>query len=154
MDNKFAVRAVIIDDMNNTAILNVKGANSYFKIPGGGIEKGETIDQALEREVAEEAGCKIRVLKKLGEHQFYVKEKDRNYHSICFLAELDGDKGEPQFDDWEKSREFKLEWLNIEDAIKKFESSHPENEYEKIIQNRDLNFLREANKQIKLREKS
>ena len=150
MDHKFAVRAVIIDSKNNTAVLSVNSEDKYYKIPGGTIEEGEEINQALEREMIEEAGCKVKILKKIGEHQFYVKEKDRNYHSVCFLAELNGDKGEPQFDDWEKTRGFQLEWLNIEDAIKKFENSHPENEYEKIIQDRDLNFLREANKQIKL----
>jgi ADP-ribose pyrophosphatase YjhB (NUDIX family) len=144
----FAARAVIIDQSNNTAILSVKNGE-YFKIPGGTLDDQEDIKDGLKREILEEAGCDIEVLDKIGEHEFYVSEKDKTYRSTCFLAKLKGNRGEPQFDDWEKSRDFMLLWINIDKAIKVFENIHPTDPYEKIIHHRDLNFLKKARKIIK-----
>ncbi len=69
----------------------------YFTIPGGGVEEGETYEEASIRETKEETGCDIKIVKKLiiedfpkGRcHWFYAKylkgtptlggeEKERN----------------------------------------------------------------------------
>jgi ADP-ribose pyrophosphatase YjhB (NUDIX family) len=144
----YAVRAVIIDEDLNTPILNVKNGE-YYKIPGGTIEEGEDVERALEREIREEAGCKIEVIKKIGTHQFDVGEKNKTYHSTCYLAKLIGEKNEAEFDEWEKSRNFVLVWMNIDKAIDLFENTHPRDLYEIIIHGRDLNFLKIAREEIK-----
>lgn len=143
MKNAYAVRTVIIDEDMNTAILNV-GDCRYYKIPGGAIEHGETEMEALFREVREEAGCDVEVIDTIGEHSFYVEEKDKTYHSICFISHLKGERLEPEFDNWEMDRNFDLEWMNIDEAIELMSKTEPKNKYENIIHNRDLSFLKIA----------
>jgi H+-transporting ATPase len=60
-----AARAVVFDNENKIALLYVS-KHSYHKIPGGGIEKGEDIFRALEREMIEEIGSKISVTGEIG----------------------------------------------------------------------------------------
>ncbi|MEO8862807.1 MAG: NUDIX domain-containing protein [Candidatus Saccharimonadales bacterium] len=51
-----AARAVLLDDNAQVHMLNVS-KHGYHKLPGGGIEAGEDILSALERELMEEVGC-------------------------------------------------------------------------------------------------
>ncbi len=60
-----ASRALVFDKDNNIALLHAKN-KSYHKLPGGGIEDGEDIIQALRREAMEEIGCEIDNIKELG----------------------------------------------------------------------------------------
>jgi 8-oxo-dGTP pyrophosphatase MutT (NUDIX family) len=48
-------------------VLLVRAANGRFYLPGGRIEAGETPEQALAREIAEECGWSVRVIEPLGE---------------------------------------------------------------------------------------
>ena len=48
------IKAVIHD--NNGAILVVKESSDFIDLPGGGIDHGETLQQAMTRELAEEIG--------------------------------------------------------------------------------------------------
>lgn len=60
------VAAVIRDDQNRFLIAKRKASQSnggLWEFPGGKIEKGETEQQALVREIQEELGVKIWVLK-------------------------------------------------------------------------------------------
>ena len=56
---RVSVKAVIKD--GDDRILLVREHNDYRVLPGGGIDHGETIEQALQREIAEEVGDDIRV---------------------------------------------------------------------------------------------
>ena len=56
MKIKNAARMVLLDDVEKVAIINV-GKSEYYKIPGGGVEEGAILVEAVEREVREESGC-------------------------------------------------------------------------------------------------
>jgi 8-oxo-dGTP pyrophosphatase MutT (NUDIX family) len=60
-----AARAVVFDNDNKITILKVANHN-YYKLPGGGVEEGEDLAKALEREAMEEIGCKISVTGEIG----------------------------------------------------------------------------------------
>ena len=80
-----SVYAVIIKD-NQILMLHNRTSQKYF-FPGGGIEIGETILDAIDREVAEETGLKIKVGKLLHfkEQFFYYDPNDEAFHMFNFF---------------------------------------------------------------------
>lgn len=72
---KSRVRAVIIKDGKILLIKITKPDLVYWVIPGGGVEDGETNEQALIRECREELGVNIEVKDLILE---LISEKRRN----------------------------------------------------------------------------
>ena len=68
-----AARAIVFDDDNLIALLHAT-KNFYYKLPGGGIEAGETKEDALKRECKEEIGCNVEIIKELGSTVEYRKK--------------------------------------------------------------------------------
>lgn len=67
-------------------------------IIGGGIEFGETIEDALHREAMEEGGVKIKIGKLLGTALDWFYHKKGTYHQtlqLFYLAELSGELNSP-----------------------------------------------------------
>jgi len=61
------VVAAIIENENNEILCALRGPEmtlpNYWEFPGGKIEEGESKEEALKREIDEELGCEIEVLK-------------------------------------------------------------------------------------------
>lgn len=68
-------RAIILDEKNESVYLlyrKVKRENkfvTYYAIPGGKIEKNETVEEAVKRELKEEFSVKTELLGYLGENK-------------------------------------------------------------------------------------
>ena len=52
-------RGIVIN--NDKILLNKFGNGEYYNIPGGGVEPGETVKQAVIREIFEESGLDVTV---------------------------------------------------------------------------------------------
>ena len=87
------IRAVGILIKNNKILLihRIK-EKEYFVFPGGKVEEGETIKEAVERELLEETSMKVKVNKLLYHHIY-----DDNSEQFFYLC--DYIKGEPRLSD-------------------------------------------------------
>jgi 8-oxo-dGTP pyrophosphatase MutT (NUDIX family) len=121
-----AARGVVFDAEGKIALLNVT-KYGYHKLPGGGIDAGETHEEALMRECSEEIGCGVTVGAPLGEIVEYRKLLSLVQHSFCFMADVVGEKGEPHMEQGEIDDGFKVEWHNLDDALLIMQREIPQN---------------------------
>jgi 8-oxo-dGTP diphosphatase len=96
---KFSGRTVtaIVEFPNNKILLVKRGTvvfKGYWALPGGRVDSGETIEQAVVREVKEETGLDVKIVKKIGEyHEIGVQDEiEYDYHPACFLVKPMGGK--------------------------------------------------------------
>ncbi|MBT2723293.1 NUDIX domain-containing protein [Bacillus sp. ISL-46] len=88
-----AVSAVILRN-HRDILLQERVDNGMWSLPGGGIEPGETVEDAIKREVMEETGFAVVVKKLIGiysDPNHVIKYADgevRQQFSICFLCEV------------------------------------------------------------------
>ena len=63
----------------------------FYRLPGGGIEFGETSEDALKREFREEIGAEIKIIKQIGisENIFTYEGKKGHEIVIAYEAELE-----------------------------------------------------------------
>lgn len=138
-----ATRAVVFNEEGKIALLFVS-KNNFHKIPGGGIDEGEDIKNALAREVMEEVGCTIDINGEVGIIVEYRSKFEQVQTSYCFLAKVNENKEKCSFTDWELSYEFKLKWVDLDEAIKLIENDKPTSYAGRFIVRRDLLFLKKA----------
>lgn len=78
------VSAIILDDDDNLLMVkNVDGDSYYWGIPGGAVEEGETLEQALVREVKEETGFDVVVT---GFNSLREKLFTKRQHHVLFAT--------------------------------------------------------------------
>ena len=119
-----AARAIVFDNDGMVALLNATKEH-YYKLPGGGIEKGEDNETALKRECNEEIGCDIKIIKELGSTLEYRKKYNLKQTSYCYIAKLVGEKGVPHLEQDEINEGFETVWLPLAEALKKVRESKP-----------------------------
>jgi len=108
------VVSVLIYDMDEN-ILMVKNVKGYWEFPGGAVEEGEHLQQAVIREVREETGyvIKINELHSVREILF----QDNMHHALIFtfFGEIIG--GEMNILDPDHDIE-EVKWVSTQDAEK------------------------------------
>lgn len=145
-----AARAVLLDDSGQIYLLNVS-KHGYHKLPGSGIDDGEDIKQALERELMEEVGCKAEIVAELGTVIEYRDYDDGGLEQIsyCYLAKQVGEQVASSLEEGELAEGmFEVKAKSIDDAIALLSQDKPDNLEGKFIQKRDLAFLRAVKEQL------
>jgi 8-oxo-dGTP diphosphatase len=142
-----AARGVVFDEKGLMPMLFVSKAN-YHKLPGGGIEKGESKIEACKREMLEETGCEVEIGKEIGMVTEFRPFSDNLYQtSYCYLGKIIN-KGTQNLEQGEIDEGFILVWFTLDEAINTVRNDKPNNEEGNFIQQRDLAFLEEAKKLI------
>jgi 8-oxo-dGTP diphosphatase len=96
-----AVSAAIIRDGRVLVAQRAKAGASQglFTLPGGVVEVGETLHQAVVREIAEETGITIEPVALAGQREFITRDADgrvaRHFVILCFAARWLAGEGRP-----------------------------------------------------------
>ena len=83
----------------------------YWALPGGRAEPGETVKQTIVREVKEETGLDVTVVRKIGEYheQGVQGGVEYDYYPACFLVEIVGGEMKRQQSEIQKIQLFSLD---------------------------------------------
>ena len=82
------VAAIIVEDGKLLMVRHVKGQESYWLLPGGGVDYGESLVEALERELVEEASVGIRVGDLVLANDSIAPDGSRHTVNLYFTAEI------------------------------------------------------------------
>lgn len=70
------VSALIVNNKNEFLLVNLESfEEKYFAIPGGGVEQGETLEEAVYREIYEELGIDQKNLQIVGQSDVPLRFK-------------------------------------------------------------------------------
>ena len=95
-----SVTAVVRDEAGRLLLVH-KTDNDLWALPGGGVDPGESVSQAVVREVAEETGIDVEVGSLVGVYtsprhvMAYDDGEVRQQFSICFACRLVGGEIRP-----------------------------------------------------------
>lgn len=86
-----AVSAAIVRDGKVLVVRRArKPALNLYSFPGGGVEIGETLSEAVVREVREETGLEVEPVALAGEREAIVRDAqgkvERHFVILCFAA--------------------------------------------------------------------
>ena len=85
------VRGILIKDGMVVLIKRTRDGETFYVFPGGGVEEGETDEDALKREMKEELGIDISV-KELIAQQKFGKPKSKECMNFFYICENKGGK--------------------------------------------------------------
>ena len=92
------VRLLLVKDQTVLLVKHTYGQRWY--LPGGGVSKGETLEEAARREASEEIGAELGNLRLFGVYSNFCEHKSD--HVLVFLCRdfaLTGTRG-PEIKDW------------------------------------------------------
>lgn len=152
MDNpriRTGARGIVIRDDGKIALFYKSNKNEY-KLPGGGIEDDETPEEAFKREVLEETGCIVSIVRKLGITKEYKSKDNFMQTSHVFLGEVIEDTKMLHITKKESDEGALLVWEDSKKALELIEncydklvaSSYDSTYFTKFVVLRDRNILK------------
>ncbi|MCX7881078.1 MAG: NUDIX domain-containing protein [Patescibacteria group bacterium] len=107
------VAGVILNEKNEVLLQlrgeKAKNERGLWKLPGGQIEYGETAENALKREIKEELGIEIKILKQIFCLDDILKKENQHWLVPFYLCQIT--KGKPKILEPEKAE--KIAWFPI-----------------------------------------
>lgn len=110
-------KAIVFNDDNNVALVGTK-VNSFYLLPGGGVDQGESIEAGIVRECLEEIGCNVELKIPIGTIDDYRNRDRKHCINYCYTAKLIGQKGELTLTEDEKKNGLHVIWVPLDEAIK------------------------------------
>jgi len=130
--NSQRVRAIILTERNTLLLIKrIKPGREhqpYWVAPGGGVEQGESLQDALHRELYEELGAQIDILS----HAFilYHEKVGKRLEEHFFICGLRGydltSRSGPEFDDPTRGQYIPEEILLDEESLNTIDFRTPE----------------------------
>lgn len=111
-----AVRVILFNNENKIGILHKKNKNEY-KLIGGGVDEGESLEEALLRETLEESGCIIDTPQLLGYIEEYRSKMNFKQTSYIYSANVKEDTKQLHLTQKEIDEGAEICWLTLEEAL-------------------------------------
>lgn len=116
---RLGVRAAIVRD-NAILVVEFDDENGlHYNLPGGGVDPGESLFQALHREAREEANAEIEIGRLLLTYEYHPPSMDYFYGAqagITFLFEATLIPGsEPRLPDHPDPNETAVKWIPLDE---------------------------------------
>jgi ADP-ribose pyrophosphatase YjhB (NUDIX family) len=134
-----AARGILIKD-GKIVLLNVTSRN-YHKLPGGGLNKGEDIEDGFRREVKEETGWDCQIIDKNPVIIEYRKKSKILQISYIFVALAIGKPSRQQLEEDEIAEGHDLEWVPFENVKELMSKEKPKEYDDKFIHLRDTRII-------------
>jgi len=141
-----SARAIVLNEHGQMATQYLN-TYTYNKLPGGGVDPGETIEQALKREVLEEVGCDCEITHELGITIEYRNKYKLLHISYGFATKIIGEVGTPALEEGEIEEGQETLWLPPAEVLEKMKNDKPGKFEGHFILEREKTFLEEYLKQ-------
>ena len=118
-------RGIVMNEEGKVAIHHIRRddmfcCQDYYETPGGGVDEGESVEEAFKRECDEEIGYSVQILKELAvvdDAYNLIKRKNENHY---FLAKTKG-KTRKHFESDGDSFIVETLGVNVDEAIAVYE---------------------------------
>ena len=136
-------RAVVLNAEQEVGIIYA-AAGDYYELPGGGVQQGESVVDALHREMLEELGCLVDVIDEIGMTEEYRHFNQTRQTSYWYLTTLREVASLPLYTADEIGAGFRVEWKDMDTAIMLVASGMEDitDHGLKFMRRRDLHVLR------------
>lgn len=142
------VRAIVFDDSGYFYFVRAERDDEFGKVvsietSGGGVERGEDLQTAIRRELKEELGVEVDILRKIGVVSDYynlIHRHNINHYYLCRVASF-GEKNLTQ----DEQECFHLSTLKLtyEEALREYETCAA-TKLGRLLFNREVPVLRQA----------
>lgn len=142
-----AARGILIHG-DKTALINISKKN-HHKLPGGGIEVGESNEKAFKREMLEETGCHCEITE--DEQPITIEYRDKHkllQISYIFVAKVIGEIGTVNFEQGELDEGAQLEWVPINEVDTIMSTENPIDYEDRFIHLRDVAIFNHYKKRL------
>ncbi|WP_409340587.1 NUDIX hydrolase [Paenibacillus sp. MBLB4367] len=109
-------RGVLVDSRLNVAMMYMSKSNLY-KLPGGGVEENETMEEAFLREIMEETGYEAEITHVLGYVEEHKKKNDFMQLSYCFIAKSNHKANDAKLSENELQLGLVVKWMSLDQAL-------------------------------------
>ncbi|HLR51364.1 MAG TPA: NUDIX hydrolase [Candidatus Avamphibacillus sp.] len=106
------VYALITDDAHEKILMVQNNRHHNWSMPGGGVEKGETLKQALIRETWEETGLTVDIGSIASINEAFMKKDGNHALFFTFHAKIAGGKLDVQ----DTVGIAEVKWMRIQEA--------------------------------------
>lgn len=140
---RYTARAILEDQEGKLGFLHIKGEDLFGKRDhletiGGGLEEGEYLDDAIRREIKEEAGLECKSVELLGSIYDAYNLIRRITFSTFFYCTVDTSSysGTNRTEE-EEILISEIVWLSVDEALGWLRNRH-ENKVDRLVEKRDL----------------
>ena len=138
---RLTARAIVMSPDNHCALVYA-AKHGIYTLPGGGVEEGETIEEALIREITEETGCTIDHYEPLG----YVEENrfhgDYTQISYYYIVHTLDETLHPHPTALEAANGTSAMWCTLDETCERIAAPVFDRPQQKFLQARDVAALR------------